>query len=461
MTQIPTYFGPRYPAISRRSANALALWRSRDGLTTTVTDDTPITISCPLGALGGSMGKDALGNFVSSAEFLPRPYYWDLDGDGVLETPSLFTSPTISNVSFCPYSEDFTNWTAVNSGTILTPKIVMGETQLSLLSDTSGTLQRYWERTVVTGGDTRMCLSFFVAEGTITAAAGPSAVVWDNTASANRLVATWTWSTVNGVRTPAVTVSTGQLLSVEYCGRHAVPDPTTNRTLLKDVWRLTIRTNASYASANSNRIRLSPAQTANQQANQFFGGVALHQRSVYGYTKNAGATALYPTGFEWAMAFQGVPQAMTLAARIIYTGGPLCIPSGQTGTVVAVSNSGGALPRLAIFQGDGAGGTNYMAQIADGVNPALNVTHTASLNPNDDVLLRLALNDDGSMDFGISANGGTEFIVQSGNPYGLPAAWVASSAVRLTESGQGGEHYLGIGVFAGAPSANYIRAVMA
>lgn len=456
MTQIPQFFGARLPAISRRSVQAFALWRSRDGLTTPVTENTPITYGS-VNALTRRIFKDSVGNMLQISRNMPRSIAWDLDGDGICETPALVVTDIINSQNRCGFSEDFTNWTAVNSGTILTPTIDLQAVTLSLLSDTSGSLQRYWERTVVTGGAASQVLSFYLAKGTINAAGGASATLRDNTASANRILTTWTWSVnANGFNEPNFTVTTGSLISKEFVGRKYFQDPTTNLLTIGDVWRISLKSTNAYVNTNNNSVRLGPANTANQQGNEFFGGVML-SNTPQPYIKNTGSTAVTSDDETWSMAFEGVPQAMTLAVRLVYNGESDCYAgAGGDGCVAFVSNpTGSGFPLFSIYCNNGAT-AKFNAMIADGVNPALRVNHTFSPSLNADLLLRVALRGDGSLAFGMSERDGAESVVVSGNPYGIPAAWSANSAIRLNEATSGCFNITGVGAFAGEPPYGYI-----
>ena len=461
MSQLPTYFGPRTAVVPARNAHALALWRARDGLLSPATDSTPVTAG--FGSLGISQryAKDSLGGLYRIPQYMPNVECWDLDGDGICESPALRVT-TAGHGNWCAYSEDFTNWTAVNTPAILAPTLTLGEVMLSLLSDTSGTLQSYYERTPSAIGLTgcRGVLSFLVAKGNINAAGGSGVILYDNTAAANRIASTWTWTTSSaGIQTPNVTVTTGQILSKEYMGRRTYLHQTTKLLQTVDVWRIQIRSTTGYVDANSHRIRVLPANTAAQQGNEFFGAVQLS--ALPGpYFKTTASTG----GAEidrWSMAFNPTPQALTLAVRFVYTGTTYCLPSAAaTGLVCAITNDAGAAPYLWLMQGDGAGTVGYRVQVHDGTN-TLGVNNTTQPQPGDVVLLRAVLLADSSLKLGVSLNGGTEVVATSGNPYGLPTAWVTSAALRLTEGATyGGEAYLGIGVFAGEPSAAYIEDVL-
>lgn len=458
MSQLPLYFGPRKANIKNRNAHALALWRARDGLLTPVTENTPITFTG--GTSDRRKAKDATGALVNVGAHVPTAAMWDLDGDGVLEQPALRLSSPDSNR--CTYSEDFTNWAATNSPAILAPVLNVGQTVLSLLEDNSASLQEFYQSATVssTGLDARSVLSFFIARGNVNAAGGSGATLFDSTASAIRVQVTWTWAQQSsGVWKPTLTVTTGQLCSLEYHGRWTYLHQTTKLLTTTDVWRVSVRTATTFVNTNTNVVRVYPAWTAAQQGNEFFGGVMVSKYPT-GYVKTTTTAGLDGGPEYWRMAFSGAPQAMTLAVRLIYTGSTLCYVSGTGGMVCTISDASLALPRLLLANSDNAGGTTYWAQIADGVNPALSVAHSVTPSPGDDVLLRVALRADGSLVLGQSLNGGAEVTATSGNPYGLPGAWAANSALRLVEGANGSEVYLGVGVFAGEPSAQYLSDIL-
>lgn len=454
MTQIPIFFGPRQPPTSRRGAHALALWRSRDGILNPATVGTPVTI-------GGSPNNirntsvDARGNVVHIPTYAIPTDSWDLDGDGFCETPTM--AQFASKQNYCPYSEDFTNWTATNSPTILTPTILAGEVVLSLLSDDSASLQEFYERQITSTGLSAIpVMSSFIAKGNVNPAGGSNIVLRDVTASVNRASLGWTWTTVNGINAPSPTAAVGTYLGRKYCGRFWYINPLTNLQTFVDVWRVFVKA-TGFVSGNTNACRVFPSITAAQTGNEFFGGIQVsHAPTVYAKTV---ATSQQGDFTNWSLAFKPVPMAMTFAVRFIYTDQPEC-HAASAGQVFVVSDGSGTLPLVTLTQSDGLGSTFYRAFMHNGVTGHA-VTHNVLPSFGDVVLVRLAMRADGQLVLGISINGGGESVVTSSSPPGLPAAWAANAALRLTEgSTYGGEHYLGIGVFAGEPSAAYIEALL-
>jgi hypothetical protein len=458
VSQLPVYFGPRKATIKSRTAHALALWRSRDGILSPATENTPIAINTFTGNTARLM-KDSLGRLVPVAEYMMAPGMWDLDGDGVLETPVLITGDGDSNR--VPYSQDFTNWTATNAPSILSSTLTLGELVLSLLEDNSGSLQEYYQSQAIsaTGLNARTVFSFFIAKGTSSAAAGSGVQVWDNTASALRSEVTWTWAqTSKGIWKPTIAVGTGLNLALEYFGRHAYAQPTTNLLGLADVWRVYVRSTTAFAPGNVNYFRVYPAFTAAQQGNEFFGGFMASSRSSP-YIKTTTTGDRSNGANTWIMTFSGAPQALTLAVRFIYTGSAVCHVSGQQGMVAGIGPVGGGNPQMSILASDASAANFYYAFMNNGSN-SITVLHNTTPSAGDLVLLRLAVRADGSIVLGQSLNGGAEVAVTSGNPFGLPANWGANTALRLVEGAFGKEQYLGVGVFAGEPTAQYLLETM-
>lgn len=457
MTQIPSVLGPRQPAIRKRGANALLLWRARDGLTTPLTEDTTMSALVALQS-DRPFSKDAIGRFQKGVTYKVPFNHWDLDGDGFCETPALRTVNALLR-NYCPYSEDFTNWTATNTPSIIARTVTCGEVVLSLLSDANATLQAYYERTLNSIGAAKGVASFFIAKGNINSATGSRFEIFDSTAAAVRARANWTWN-VNaaGINVPSVTAATGKVVVKEYVGRFTYLHQTTNALQTVDVWRIGLLTTAAYVTGNTNVARCYPAASATEQGNEFFGGIMFAQQ--YGvYVRNTAATSTLPDSHIMRWAFKPVPSAMTMAVRFVYTGGPEWYPASGSGYVAAITDTSGTLPILAIFGVESGGNGFYQGVLwqAAGNNSAV-LAVTPSVG--DIVMLRLTMRSDGSIVIGQTINSGPETTATSSTQFGVPAAWPANAVFRLNESGIGGEDYLAVGAFAGEPSAAYMEALL-
>lgn len=138
-------------------------------------------------------------------------------------------------------SENFgTTWSAIGTPTRTAAAAACGDLTLDLIGDdAAGTLEGYSQVVTFTGSATK-AVSLFVKQGTST-----SSVVRlrDTTASANRLLATITWS--GGV--PSVAMTTGTSLGQVACANGA--------------YRLLFQT-TSVTAANTNQVEIYPATTS-------------------------------------------------------------------------------------------------------------------------------------------------------------------------------------------------------
>lgn len=196
------------------------------------------------------------------------------DSDGQ-EWPVLQPGLGVGNAAL--HSEDFSNWSAIGTPTLVAAARRCGDVALSLVGDdASGTAEGY-KRSVsfaTSINGIKHGVSFFIAQGTST-----STVIRlrDTSASADRVLGAVTWS--NGA--PVVTMTTGTLAYVlpHYGG----------------VYRILLLS-GDVTAANSHELEIYPSTTAALSAtptgNVFVGGfqASLGQGDGW-YSKTAGSAA--------------------------------------------------------------------------------------------------------------------------------------------------------------------------
>jgi hypothetical protein len=224
-------------------------------------------------------------------------------------------------------SEDFgTTWSAVGSPTRTAAAKSAGDVALDLLGDdAAGTLEGYTQ-TVTFTGNAQKAVSLFIAKGTST-----SSVIRlrDTTASANRLLATVTWSGT----VPSVAMTTGTHLSLS-------PVPCGN-----GVYRLLFQT-SSVTAANTNQLEIYPATDSGLSAtpigNVYVGGVqAENYEAPRQYAKSVSSAAT-TTGDELSTPISWLPQDFTVYARLArppWVGATML--SGFVGGIVSQWNTTG------------------------------------------------------------------------------------------------------------------------
>lgn len=442
--QKPTYFGPRGVGRLTPIVPALALWRARDGVVAAVTPES--TITAP--AYGATVCRhDARGRITSTSTPLPSYVHVDLDGDLVLDAMALWDGSANPGIIITNANAHAgAGWTAVNTGAVLTPTLDLGDFSMQLLSDTSGSLQQYWERSLGAVAATNLTAAVLVAEGSVSAANGSALQLYNSTGAATIANLNWTWS--GGI--PVPTATTGTYLGKRFVGTFTYAHPTTNVRTTTRVWVLYVQS-TTFTSGHTILWREFPASTAAQQGNQFFG------QGYYLAGRTTGMPPLPngPAGQDWKMAFTAKPQPLTLAVRFVDTG-MTSVAGSPTIPVAWVGNAGATGERLYMY---GTGGSFNCFYLNNTLGTSTSVSISTGLPKiGDEVILRAALLEGGQVVFGMSVNGGAEVTATSTALGSLGTAW-GGNEVHLS-AGSSAQLMLAVGVLAGAPTMDYVRAVL-
>lgn len=342
--------------ISRKS-RALFHWRAADLSLTAVTGETLALTR----ATGGTC-RDAAGRLRTVSQYQPRWHYYDLDGDGVFETPGLMIEGL--RINLCLQSEDFnTTWTDIGSVNMGAP-LLLGDLTLRAINDFDGGVLGGKRQTgIVFTGDAVKAFSIFVGQGTST--------TWrvdlvDTTAPANRLRAVGTWA--GGLPVVSTAGGAGTYLGYEKWG--VVAGVT--------IYRLFFQT-TTVTAANAHRIDIYPAcdlaGTVSLTGTLIAGGVqpenALFPSS---YIKTTTATVTRNADSVLG-AFAFSPRDLTMYARHtrgLYHGA-FTDPSPHG--ITELGNGGGIVDR---FYYDHSGGDVLSANVTAGSSPASLATVTAA-----------------------------------------------------------------------------------
>lgn len=285
-----------------------------------------------------------VGTLTTASSGAARIEWWDLDGDGWRETPTLLLEGASTNLVI--YSTAFGSWTAVNAPVLTGSQAdPAGGTSATLIADTDAVNQSAVTITPTFTGNAVKSVSLWVKQGTSLAASGSDIQLTDTTATADRLLATVTWT--NG--TPSVAMTTGTFLGQDrWTGGW---------------WRLRFQT-TSVTAANTNVLKVIPAHTAAQTGNLYAYGVQAEDLpQATSYIATSGSTvARVRDAVTWPAAFR--TQTLTVYLRHIAespltgvaTGRvPLAIGTGTTLTQYRLAaTSGGATLTAQVQAGGGS-----------------------------------------------------------------------------------------------------------
>lgn len=213
---------------------------------------------------------------------------WYTDENGVLrECPANLAPvygmglvPEPQRTNHVTYSDDFTQWEAVNAPTITGGQAdPMGGMGACLIADNDVGAQ-YVRTSVSLTGDGAKAVSIFLKVGVMQAPQGSQVALEDTTAAINRLSAVVTWSA--GV--PVVAITTGQYLGYESWGSG---------------WYRLLFTAVGVVAANSHRFVLRPAWSTVEQGNVYAFRAQVEDAPVPSSgIKTTGAPVTRPAGYS-------------------------------------------------------------------------------------------------------------------------------------------------------------------
>ena len=258
---------------------------------------------------------------TSAATGKARIEWADTNADGIRETPTLLLEATSTNL--VTSSSNFGAWTAVSAPTLTSGQSdPAGGTSAYLIADTDAVNQSYVHITPTFTTNATKAISIWLKMGTSLAAGGCAIQLRDTTAGADRLLQVITWT--DGV--PSVTQTTGTLVATER---------------YRDDWYRFLFTTTSVTVANTNNLRVIPANTANQTGNVYaFGAQAENMVQPTSYIPTSGGTDARTTdALTKTIAFK--PQALTVYCRFIERGNAQRL--GTTGNMVVLGGTTAAI----------------------------------------------------------------------------------------------------------------------
>lgn len=368
--------------------------------------------------IGGAVA-DSKGRLRQPPHSVPSWAAVDLDGDGVRESVGLVIEP--SSVNLCLQSEDFgTTWSLNNTPTRVAAALRCGALVLDLIGDDNAAgIEGYFQAIAFTGNAVK-AISIFVAQATSTESI---IALWDNTASADRLMASVAWT---GAGIPSVTVTVGVFLGYELWA--TMPNGLR-------IWRLKFRS-TSVTAANTNNLRVRPATTsAGSVANTgtlYAGGCqAENAEHPTGYVKTTTAT-VSRNGELLKYPFLLPPTALTTYSKFID------IAPGDSVVTQRILNIGlGTDPRILFNKVPGTPGT-YQFQHRTTLGTVSSSANTGTASVGDVIEVLGVLNADGSVQATASRNGATAVVGTASAALAMPAAWNTAEIYIGSDGGNWG-----------------------
>lgn len=294
-----------------------------------------------------------------------------------------------------PDPENFGNWTAVGPPVLTAGQAdPFGGTAAYLINDNSAVASEYIVETVTFTGDATKALAIFVKAGT---AAINTIDLFDATAIVKRIQLTITWTA--GVPAPAITGGGGSVTAENWGGGW---------------YRLLITAN-SVVAANTNQIRMFPAQDAGAGptgTTYFFGVNAWNQLYPASYQ---GPSLAARSGDVFYRTFSYIQQPLFIHRKWVSRGTPKTFQARS-----AIGNAAHGGSRVHIISGDTG---QYYFESYNAANVGLATTST----PNDaygDIWEFLGmLNSDGSVAARYIRNGGGEIALTPSAGRTLDGYW--------------------------------------
>ena len=321
----PGLLVPRSPWALDLSADHLNVYGARRG--------TPTFARASEGLMRTSEGR-----VLVAVHSQPRTEYFDLDGDGIFETPALCFDGARTNIQ--PYGADWSQATLTNV-TRTTNADSLGQLVFTKLNDADAVnqgvaiLPNLTPALTVNGNGA--VLVWFAAPD-VTSVGGTNLQLHDVTTPASRGGVNVTWSAGAGAGVATITANGGATLlwqrqiGVTAGGRR--------------VYEAAFKPTGTLA-ASQHAFRCVPAATAAQTGDAYIGWVSVENVTTYPMpmVRNLTASSQAYVAETWALPFDALPQPMTLYVDMIENG-TRYEASGVD--ILSVSNATPTNPRLAI-----------------------------------------------------------------------------------------------------------------
>ena len=281
----------------------------------------------------GALGRDSAGNVYEFPHSRTAIEYFDLDNDGIYETPAFCFDGARTNL--CERASALGSWTATNLAR--TAQVGLGDLPLWRINDTdavnqgtldspAGTVMRF------TVGGNGVAL-FYIAKGDSPAAGGSSLVVRDTTNNANRLNLGVTWVG----NTPSINPVGGTHLwqrktGLTYAG--------------KEVWEIAGKCTGTLTGATDHIVRYIAATTAAQQGDLYVGPAHIEDVATYPLplVLNGGTGSASYSRDEWRYPHDGYCGAGSILLDLIERG--TILENGAR--VFTLGNNAGGTPEVTV-----------------------------------------------------------------------------------------------------------------
>lgn len=156
--------GAGFPRFSARRSRALFHWRADDASTLALSGQ---SLTFARAGANGGLVRDSVGRGRLPPHSLPRVHCFDLDGDGIFETPTLLLEPASTNLFLRSQEFDNASWTKTRS-TVTANAFTAPDGTLTadkLVEDASVTTTHLTQQAVTVTAGKRLAYSLFVRAG--------------------------------------------------------------------------------------------------------------------------------------------------------------------------------------------------------------------------------------------------------------------------------------------------------
>lgn len=236
-----------------------------------------------------SLGRDSRGVIYAFPQRQPAIEYFDLDADGVFETPTLCFDGARTNL--VPRGSDLSLWTAVNTPTV-TSVPGLGDLPLWKIDDANAVNNAYVASPQLTARVTAAgngVALFTIAKGDVVPAAGHELIVRDTTNSVNRAQINVQWAGT----TPSTTPNAGSVLWQRIKGVTRGG---------KVVWEIAVKVTGTLTTADL-VLWVRPSATATQTGDVYAGPAHFEDWGTYPLplVLNPGASSATYSQDEWSI----------------------------------------------------------------------------------------------------------------------------------------------------------------